>query len=68
MLNSMSSDSFESVTLTNNSPRNTSELIINNDVVIYRSNNSIFIDYFCIIIVLGTLSILSYILIKQKYN
>ncbi len=64
----MSSDSFESVTLTNNSPRNTSELIINNDVVIYRSNNSIFIDYFCIIIVLGTLSILSYILIKQKYN
>lgn len=74
MINSVSADSFESVVLTNNTPRNNStESRINssidtNDVVIYRNNNSIFKDYFCIIVLLSTLSIICFILIKQQNN
>jgi hypothetical protein len=74
MLTSVSADSFESVTLTNNTNRNTSLERDNNidnddnDVIIYTPFVDIIKDYFCIIILLGTLCIMSYILIKQKYN
>lgn len=74
MINSVSADSFESLTLTNDTPRNGSIVTITNDnndandVIIYRRNNSILKDYFCIMILLGSLSLISYILIKQKYN
>jgi hypothetical protein len=72
MLTSVSADSFESVTLTNNTNRNTSlerdNNIDDNDVIIYTPFVDIIKDYFCIIILLGTLCIMSYILIKQKYN
>ena len=62
MINSISADSFESITLTNNTPRNTSiepTILTNNDVIIYRRNTSIFKDYCCIIILLTVLSFLS---------
>jgi len=75
MINSVSADSFESLVLTNSTPRSisSSEIRINNtidsnDVVIYRNNNSIFKDYFCIIVLLATLSIICFILIKQQNN
>lgn len=75
MINSISSDSFETLVLTNNSPRSTSTgenrinySIDSNDVIIYRSNRSIFKDYFCIIFLLAVLSLISFILVKQIYN